>query len=323
MRRRQFIGGVASAAVAWPAAIYAQEAGRKYRLAFLVPAPRQSSAIAAFFDELRANGFDEGQNLIVSFPGFNIANEQISEGVRAAIASNPDAIVAGPELYAGALQAATKTIPLLSMSEDLLGAGLAASLARPGGNVTGISLLSPELDDKRQGLLIEAVPHARRIATLVDAAITPAHHLDTLRTAANSRSVELAFHLITTAGEIGDALEAAKTKGAEALNVLATPLFFVNGQRIIDQAASLRLPAIFQWPEMADQGALLAYGPPFAEVYRQRARQVAKVLRGAKPSEIPVEQPVKFELVINLKTAKTIGCEVPAAMVLRADRLVE
>ena len=133
----------------------------------------------------------------------------------------------------------------------------------------------------------------------------------------------MTFYPIKKADEIGDALEAAKSKGAEAVNVLATALFFVNGQRIINQTAMLRLPAIFQWPEMADQGGLLGYGPPFTEVYRQRARQVAKVLRGAKASEIPVEQPVKFELVINLMTAKAIGCDVPAGLVLRADRLIE
>jgi putative ABC transport system substrate-binding protein len=324
MKRREFLGVLGGAVgAAWPVAIYAQEADRKYRLGLLVPAPRQSPAVVAFFDEMRANGFAEGQNLIVSFGGFDVRNEQIREGVKAVIASSPDAIVVGPELYARALQAETKTIPILSMSEDLVGAGLAASLARPGGNVTGISLLSPELDDKRQGLLMEAVPGAQRIATLVDAGITPAHHLDALRASAKSRGVELTFYPIKKADEIGDALEAAKSKGAEAVNVLATALFFTNGRRIIDQTAMLRLPAIFQWPEMADQGGLLGYGPPFAEVYRQRARQVVKVLRGAKPSEIPVEQPVKFELVINLKTAKAIGREVPAGMVLRADRLIE
>ena len=324
MKRREFLGVLGGAvSAAWPVAIYAQEANRKYRLGFLIPAPRESPATAAFFDELRANGFAEGQNLVVSFAGFGVRNEQISEGVKAVIASSPEAIVVGPELYARALQADTKTIPLLSMSEDLVGEGLAASLARPGGNVTGISLLSPELDDKRQGLLMEAVPGARRIATLVDANITHPHHLDALRATAKSHGVELAFYPIKKADEIGDALEAAKTKGAEAINVLATALFFINGQRIIDKTAMLRLPAIFQWPEMADQGGLLGYGPPFSEVYRQRARQVVKVLRGAKPSEIPIEQPVKFELVINLKTAKAIGCEVPAGMVLRADRLID
>ena len=125
------LGGAVGAA--WPVAIYAQEADRKYRLGLLVPAPRQSPAIAAFFDELRANGFAEGQNLIVSFGGFDVRNEQISEGVKAVIASSPDAIVGGPELYARALQAETKTIPILSMSEDLVGAGLAASLCSPWG----------------------------------------------------------------------------------------------------------------------------------------------------------------------------------------------
>jgi putative ABC transport system substrate-binding protein len=322
MRRREFLGALSAAAL-WPVVASAQEGGRSYRLGILVPAPRTSPAIAAFFDELRINGFVEGQNLIVSFDGFNVGNEQISEGVKAVIASNPDAIVAGPELYARALLAATKTIPLLSMSEDLVGAGLAASLARPGGNVTGISLLSPELDDKRQGLLIEAVPGARRMATLVDASITPSHHLDALRAAANSRGIELIFYRLTKINEIGNAVDEAKAKGAEAINVLATPLFFINAKIIIERAMRLRLPAIFQWPELADQGGLLGYGPPFTEVYRQRARQVAKILRGAKPQEIPVEQPLKFELAINLKTAKNIGCELPAGMVLRADKVIE
>ncbi len=323
MNRRALLTLLGGAAAAWPVVARGQESGRTYRLGVLVPAPRQSSAVIAFFDELRANGFVEGQNLVVTFAGFNVRNEQIGEAVKTVIASRPDAIVAGPELYARALQAQTKTIPLLSMSEDLVGAGLVASLSRPGGNVTGISLLSPELDDKRQGLLIEAVPDARRVATLIDATITPLHHLETLRAAANSRGVELLFHPIKEADEIADALQAAKAKGAEALNALASPLFFINGQRIIDQATALGLPTIFQWPEQADQGGLLGYGPPFVDVYRQRARQVAKVLRGAKPSDIPVEQPVKFELVINLRTAKAIGHEVPAGMVLRADRLVE
>jgi putative tryptophan/tyrosine transport system substrate-binding protein len=322
MRRRTFLSIVGGAA-AWPLVTTAQEPGRSYRLGFLIPAPRSSAAVAGFFDELRANGFVEGQNLIITFGGFDVRSEQISEGVNAVIASNPDAIVAGPELYARELLAATKTIPLVSMSEDLVGEGLAASLARPGGNLTGISLLSPELDEKRQGLLIEALPYARRVATLVDASITPSHHLDTLQAAAESRGVQLLFHPVKKANEIRNILDDAKAGGAEAINILATPLFFINAQTIIAGTTRLRLPTIFQWPELAEQGGLLGYGPSFVEMYRQRARQVIKILRGAKPSEIPVEQPLKFELTINLKTAKAIGCEVPARMVLRADKLIE
>jgi len=299
MRRREFIAGMAgiAAANAWCPPLSAQEPGRTYRIGFLIPAARESPAVNGFFDELRLHGFIEGQNLTVVFSGFNVSNEQIAEGVAAVIPANPDVIVAGPEFYVRALHAATRTIPLVSMSEDLAGAGLAASLARPGGNVTGISLLSPELDGKRQGLLIEAVPQTRKMATLVESNITPQHHLETLRDAAQSRGVTLSFSMIAKPNEIAPALDDAKAKGADAINVLATPLFFVNRRQIIDQTAKLRLPAIYQWPEMAEEGGLLAYGPRFTQVYRQRARQIVKILRGARATDVPVEQPTNFELV--------------------------
>jgi putative ABC transport system substrate-binding protein len=325
MRRREFIAGMAgtAAANAWCLPLNAQEPGRTYRIGFLVPAARDSPAINGFFDEMRLHGFVEGQNLIVVFSGFNVNNEQIAKGVAEVILANPDVIVAGPELYVRALQVATRTIPLVSMSEDLVRAGLAASLARPGGNVTGISLLSPELDGKRQGLLMEAVPQTREMAALVDSTITPQHHLETLRDAAQSRGVTLSFFMVAKPNEIAPALDNAKAKDTDAINVLASPLFFINRKQIIDQTAKFRLPAAYQWPEMADEGGLLAYGPRFTSVYRQRARQIVKILNGAKPKDIPVEQPTNFELVINLKTAKSIGHEIPAGLVLRADKVIE
>jgi putative ABC transport system substrate-binding protein len=164
VRRRDFITGI-SAATAWPLAVRAQEAGRLYRLGFLIPAARTSAAVDAMFDEFRRGGLVEGQNLVV-IGRFGVTNEQIGDAVSAVVTATPDAIVAGPELYTRALQAATLTVPLVSISEDLVGEGLVASLARPGGNITGISLLSPELDDKRQDILIEAVPGIRRMAAL-------------------------------------------------------------------------------------------------------------------------------------------------------------
>jgi putative ABC transport system substrate-binding protein len=325
MRRREFIAGMATMAAvnAWCPSLIAQEPSRTYRIGFMIPAARESPALNGFFDELRLHGFIEGQNLAVVFSGFNVSNEQIAQSVAAVIPANPDVIVAGPELYVRALHAATKTIPLVSMSEDLVGAGLAASLARPGGNVTGISLLSPELDGKRQGLLIEAVPQTREMATLVDSNVTPRHHLETLRDAAQSRGVTLSFLMVAKPNEIAPALDEAKAKGADAINILATPLFFVNRKQIIDQTAKLRLPAIYQWPEMAEEGGLLAYGSRFTQVYRQRARQIVKILRGAKATDVPIEQPTNFELVINLKTAQSIGHEIPAGLVLRADEVIE
>jgi putative ABC transport system substrate-binding protein len=325
MRRREFIGLVGGAAT-WPLVAHAQEAGRTYRLGFLVPAARTSAAVAAFLDELRLGGFVEGQNLSV-VGGFAVTPEQIADGVAAVVKAAPDAIVCGPELYARALQAATRTIPLLSMSEDLVGAGLVASLAKPGGNITGISLLSPELDGKRQDILIEAVPGARRIAALADSASTPERHLHELQEAARARRIELLTFAVSKPEDIARALNDAKAQGAEAINVLATSLFSVpgspNSRAVIERSAELRLPSIFQWPESAEVGGLVGYGPRFTQVYRQRARMIIKVLRGTKASDLPVEQPTNFELVINLKTAKAIGHEVPAALVLRADTIIE
>ena len=326
MKRREFITGLAGTA-AWPLTAGAQQAGRTYRIGFLIPSPRNRPPVAALFDELRLNGFIENQNIEVLPGGFDVRDDQLPELAAALIKAAPDVIIAGPELPLRAVQTATRTVPLVGMSEDLVAEGLVASLARPGGNITGISLLSPELDGKRQDILIEAVPGARRIAAMADAKVTPPYHLQTLQNAARSRGIELSIFGVKEPQDIVSAIDAAKASGAEALNFLATPLFSVpgsqNNQIVMDRIAAIRLPTIFQWPETAESGAVLGYGPRFTDIYRQRARIVVKILRGAKPADIPVEQPTRFELVINLKAAKAIGHEVPASLVLRADKVIE
>jgi putative tryptophan/tyrosine transport system substrate-binding protein len=325
MNRREFILLLGGAA-AWPLAARAQQNDRKYRLGFWSPAPRQAPPVEAFFDELRLNGFAEGKNLEV-VGAFEAVDNNLSERAAALVKAAPDAIVAGPELPLRALQAVTRSIPLVGMTEDMVAEGLVASLARPGGNTTGISLLSPELDGKRQEILIEAVPGARRIAAMADSRVTPPYHLQVLQHAARSRAVELSVFGVNGPEEIAAAIDAAKASGAEALNFLATPLFSLPGTRnnqiVMERIAAARLPAIFQWPETAEAGAVLGYGPRYLEVYRQRARMVVKILRGAKPADIPVEQPARFQLVVNLKAAKAIGHEVPAGLVLRADEVIE
>jgi ABC-type uncharacterized transport system substrate-binding protein len=326
MKRREFITLLGGAA-AWPLAARAQEAGRTYRLGFLIPAPRETPAVAALIDELRVNGFIEGQNLVVIPGGFDVRNEQLAQQAAALVKAAPDAIVAGPELPLQALQELTRTIPLIGMTEDMVATGLAASLARPGGNITGISLLSPELDGKRQDILMEAVPGARRLAVLADSNVTSPQHLQTLKEAAHGRGVEVSVFGVARSEEILPAIDGAKASGAEAINFLATPLFSVPGTRnnrgVLKRLAELRLPAIYQWPETAEQGGLIGYGPRFTQVYRQRARLLVKVLRGAKPADLPVEQPTEFELVINLQAAKAIGHDIPASLVLRADKVIE
>ena len=318
MHRREFLAALGAAA-ALPFAAQAQEPGRVYRLGVLIPATRAS--VEPFFDELRLNGFVEGQNLVVT-GSYSVRAEQIADGVTALMNTGPEVILSGPETYLRALQAATHTIALDSMSEDLVGEGFAVSLANPGRNITGVSLLSPELDAKRMEILIEAVPGLRRMAALAHS-IATRQHLDQLRELAQSRGIELSVFSFAKASEIVPALDDAKASGAQAINFLATPFQVVSRDLILDQMARLALPAIYQWPETSDLGGLIGYGPPFALMYRQRARQIVKMLRGVKVTEVPVEQPSNFELVVNLKTAKAIGLEMPAGLVLRADRVIE
>jgi putative ABC transport system substrate-binding protein len=289
----------------------------------LLRSHRQLPAYVAFFDELRLHGFVEGNNLDVLPGGFDVEREQIDAMVESIVKAVPDVIISGPDRYTRALQEATQTIPILGMSEDMVADGLVVSLSRPGGNTTGISVLSPLLDGKRQDLLIEAVPGVRRIAAFLDSTRMMQGHVQQLQDAAQTRGIEVSVWKVATSEEVIGKINAVKAAGVEAINFLSSPLFTVNAQTFIEHLIKLRLPAVHQWPELADEGGLVAYGPRFTEVFRQRARMVVKVLRGTRPADIPVEQPTRFELVINLTTAKAIGHEVPAGLVLRADKVIE
>jgi len=324
MKRREFITllGGAAASVSMPLSLCAQEAGRIYRIGFVSAAPREEPMYVAFFEELRGLGFVEGQNLSV-IPGFGIRNELLGEAAAALVRAAPDAIIAAGPIAARAAQAATKTIPILAASDDMVEDGLVTSMRRPGGNTTGVSLLAPELDGKRQDLIMEAVPGIRRIAALSDPHVSTPPHLQDLKEAARARDVELLVFSATTPEEIAPAMNEASVASVQALNVLATPLFFFNRQIVLARATELRLPAIYQWPEMAEQGGLAGYGPRVTQWFRQLARLLVQVLRGANPGELPVEQPTRFELVVNLQAAKVIGHEIPAGLVLRADKVIE
>ena len=252
--------------------------------------------MVAFVDELRVQGFAEGQNLTIVPGGFEFRSDQIEELVAALGKAAPDAIISGGDPATRAFQKATRTIPIVVITEDMVAAGFAASLARPGGNFTGISLMSPELDGKRQDILIEAAPSARRIAVLADSNVASLRHLEALENSAQTHGKELVIARVSNSQELISGIDDARAMGATALNVLASPMLFQNRRLIIEQAAQLRLPAIYQWPETAEEGGLLGYGPRFIELFRERARMVAKILRGSKPADMPVEQPTTFEL---------------------------
>ncbi|HET7166482.1 MAG TPA: ABC transporter substrate-binding protein [Pseudolabrys sp.] len=300
----------------------AQEPDRVYRVALVLPVGRDEPAGLAFLDELRIQGFIEGKNLVI-IGGSPTTNEQIATVVPAILQAAPDAIVTGGDVIARALKKATQSIPLVVMTEDMIAAGFATSLARPGSNITGISLMSPDLDGKRLDILIEAVPGARRIAVLADSNVATLGHLQALENSARARGAELLVVRASNANELIPVMNDASARGAVALNVLGSPMLQGNRRAIIERAGELRLPAIYQWPETAEEGGLIGYGPSFIEIYRQRAGMIVKILRGAKPSDLPIEQPSKFKLVINLKTAKAINFSVPTGLALRADKIIE
>jgi putative tryptophan/tyrosine transport system substrate-binding protein len=323
MRRREFISLLGGAA-AWPVAAIAQEAGRTYRVGGLSPSPRDALHYAAFFDELRRFGFIEGQNLDIHGRGFGASIDRFAAIADELAKARVDAIFCAGDVAIRAAQRATATIAILGITDDMVGSGLARSLAGSGGNTTGMSILANELDGKRQEILIEAVPGIRRMAALADTNSTTPRQLQALQDAARARGVELSIHRVVGAGEIVGAIDAAKTSDGAALNVLSSPLLFANRAVIIERAAVLRLPAMYQWPEMAEQGGLLAYGPRVVRIFREgMARQLVKLLRGARPADMPVEQPTSFELVINFKTAQALGHTVPPGLLLRADKITE
>jgi len=207
------------------------------------------------------------------------------------------------------------------MTDDMIGSGLAASMARPGGNTTGVSILASELDVKRLEILHEFVPQARRIAVLADP--TTISTRAKLESGARGLGVELVRFEAQSPDEIGRALDAIAMAKVEAVNVLASPILNSVRRLTIDRMHDAHLPAIYQWPETVEDGGLLGYGPRNLLCYRHVVSLVDKVLRGAKPADLPIEQPSKFELVVNLKTAKALGLTITREFLLRADDVIE
>jgi putative tryptophan/tyrosine transport system substrate-binding protein len=303
MRRRKFITLLGGAA-AWPFAATAQQAGRTYRLGCLFPGTRDKPMGMAFFDELRRHGFIEGQNLTVEYRTYGQHVDLISQYAAELVNARVDVIVTTGDVAIRALQQATKTIPIVAIIDDMLGLGFVTSMARPDGNITGVSILVGETDGKRQEILIEAVPGLRRMAALVDSNYTTVARLDGLQEGARAHNVELSVHRVTRGEEIAAAIDTVQASGATALNVQQSPVLYANRQLIIDRVAALRLPAIYEIPETAEEGGFVAYGARLSEFFLEvMSRQVIQLLRGVKVADIPVEQPTRFELVINLKTA--------------------
>ena len=319
MKRRQFIrlvGGVA----ALPLVVDAQEAGRTYRIGVLVIAPHTDPRYAPLFDELRRAGFVEGQNLQVV--DWEWRPELFVERAAALVKDKVDALFCGAGYPAvRACQQATMTIPIVGVLDDMVASGLVHSLARPGGNLTGVSILATELNVKRLEILHQFVPRARRIAVIADPTTNSTR--DELTSAALRLGVDLVWFEATSPDEIRRSFDALAAAKAEAINVLASAILFANHRLIIERAAELQLPAIYQWPEIAEAGGLLGYGPRNVQMTEIIARQLVKLLKGAAPADLPVEHPMKFELVINLRTAKAIGLTIQSSLLQFADKVIE
>jgi putative tryptophan/tyrosine transport system substrate-binding protein len=323
MRRRDFIGLVGGAA-AWPLTAHGQQAGPTYRIAYFGPSSFANPPQRAMVKALGELGFVEGENLELDTLGSGLRPGEYAQVAPRLVEAKPDLIVCGGHEPAKAAQQATKSIPLLVNADDMVGEGLVSSIARPGGNTTGVSILSEDLDGKRFEILLELLLSARRIDALAGSDAANPEHFAALQGEAQRRGIELIIRTAGAYAEIASAIEAAKAAGAAGLNVLGSALLFGNRQVIFERTAALGLPAIYQWPENAHEGGLIGYGPSEVRIYeKQLSRMAAEILRGAKPADIPIEHPTLFDLAINMKTAKALGLTIPVSILASADEVIE
>ena len=325
MKRREFISLIGGATVAWPLAARAQQAAKLPTIGLLFGGPPSvfSPWTAAFVERLRALGWIEARTVAIEYRWSEGRREREAEIAAEFVRLKADVILTdGP--IVPILKQTTAVIPIVfALASDPVGGGLVASLARPGGNVTGLSLQSTDLAGKKVELLREAVPHLRRLAIMVDVGFAQSVlEMGEVQAAARTFGIGVTPLEIRRAEDIAPAFEALKPE-ADALYVVGAPLVDANRTRIIEPALRARLPTIFSNRYAVQAGALMSYGASFSDLFRRAADYVDKILRGAKPADLPVEQPTKFDLVINLKTAKALGLEIPPTMLALADEVIE
>jgi putative tryptophan/tyrosine transport system substrate-binding protein len=324
MRRREFIAFVGSTIAALPLAARGQQAGKLPVIGFLgADAAAFSPWTAAFVGRMRELGWIEGRTIAIEYRWSEGRPERYAEIAAEFVRMKVDAIVTVGTAVPIVKQA-TAIIPIVfAVGIDPVANGLVASLARPGGNVTGLSIQAAELAGKRLELLREVVPHFHRLAIIFDAGNTqPVLEMDETRAAARTLSLEVAPLEIRRAEDIAPVFETLKAQ-ADALYVVVDQLVVANLTRILTLALGARLPTMFSTRDFVKAGALMSYGPNYSDLFRHSADYVDKILRGTKPGDIPVEQPTKFELVINLTTAKALGLTIPASFLSLADELIE
>jgi putative ABC transport system substrate-binding protein len=324
MRRRQFITLIGGA-VAWPITAHAQQP-KSRRIGFIWDSPTAfPDAMLAFRGSLRELGYVEGQTITVEYRYAEGDPERMRAFAEELVRLKVDAIVAPSSIYTAAAKQATSAIPIIFMSHaDPLGTGHVTTLARPGGNATGLSLMMTETNVKLLQIFKEAVPALSRLAVVYDP-YTPSHKpgLKALELAGPTLNVRIQPVPVSAANEYEQAFAAIVRERAEAVLFLSTPLYIGDAKRLADLAKAYRIASLFGPRHNVVSGGLISYSPDRKDLWRRGAILLDRILKGANPAELPVEQPTKFELVINLATAKAIDLKIPEAFLLRADEVIE
>ena len=329
MKRREFIAAIGGAAAVWPFAVRAQQPAMPVIGYLGIGSPDTEVSLAAFRQGLSEAGYAEGQSVTIHYRWAEGNPERFPALAAELVMLKVHVILtAGGTLAAIAAKRATATIPIVfTAAGDPVEEGLVASLARPGGNITGFSVTLDDLIGKFLELLKEAVPGASRVALLLKPDAMPDRVREVrLREAdASARALGVKLQVFEARGreDFGGVFSDMSKAGADALVVWPTPLFQLERRRLSDLAAEHRLPAVFPFKNYVEAGGLMSYGPNPPDLNRRAAIYVGKILKGTKPSDLPVEQPTKFELVINLKTAKALGIVIPASLLARADEVIE
>ena len=326
MRRREFILALGGAA-AWPLAARAQQAGKVWRIGMLdtTSAALNAANLDAFRKGLRELGYVEGQNLIIDYRAAEGRNEGLSDLASELVRRKVDVIVTRGTTAALAAKNASPTIPVvMAASGDPVVTGIVAGLARPGGNVTGLSAIVSELEPKRVELLKDLLPRFTRVAALYNmgSPVGPPRW-DTLKQATASLGIAPQLLDVRKPEDLEHAFDAAAAQRADALVVANDTVTTTSRRRVAELAAKLRLPAAYASREFVDAGGMMTYGVSYPDLYRRAAIFVDKIFKGARPADLPVEQPTKFELVINLKATKALGLDVPPTLLARADEVIE
>ncbi|HEY6858680.1 MAG TPA: ABC transporter substrate-binding protein [Pseudolabrys sp.] len=327
MKRREFITLLGGAAATWSLATHARAQAKIPRVGFMgnSSAALEANLVGAFREGLRELGYEEGHNIVIEYRWADGKYERFPALVTELIAAKVDVIVTAGTPAALAVKKATTTVPLVMVAVgDPVGTGLVPSLARPDGNLTGLSSVAPDLEGKRLELLREIVPSVSRVAVFFNS-VNPFHvaSMRQAQAAGKTLGIKVQQHDIRKSEDLDGAFAAIRKERPDALLILADRVFLHNRQRMMDFTQEQRLPNVNAYKELVEAGGLISYGPSYEDMHKRAAIYVNKILKGAKPGNLPIEQPTKFTLVVNLKAAKALDISMPPTVLSRADEVIE